>query len=93
MDSDSSTLVQEFRSAVSAGEFARAQDLWNEYAAARILEAQRGFGDNLLEAHALLEWTRTVVICWRAQALHTLRTKVTQARAAAAYDNDNSIPH
>jgi hypothetical protein len=92
MHSDSSVLVQEFRSAVSAGEFARAQDLWNEYAAARVLEAQCGCGDNLPEAHALLEWTRTVATCWRAQALHTLRSQLTQARAAAAYDNRNSIP-
>lgn len=92
MDSALSPLVHEFRSAVSAGEFARAQDLWNEYAAARILEAQRGCGDNLPETSELLEWTRTVVICWRAQALHTLRTQLTQARAAAAYDNGNAIP-
>lgn len=91
MDNPLSTLVQEFRSAVSAGEFARAQDLWNEYAAARVLEAQRGCGDNLPETSALLEWTRTVVTCWRAQALHKLRTQLTLARAAAAYDNGNAI--
>ena len=33
----------------------------------------------------LMEWTRTVVICFRAQALRSLRTRLTEVHAASAY--------
>jgi hypothetical protein len=79
------TPVEQFRDAVSSGEFQRASQLWNAYAAERLTEARRGCGDRLPEMRELMEWTRTVVICARAQALRSLRTRLTEVHAASAY--------
>lgn len=79
------TSVEQFRDAVSSGEFQRASELWNAYAAERLTEARRGCGDKLPEMHELIEWTRTVVLCARAQTLRSLRTRLTEAHAATAY--------
>jgi hypothetical protein len=79
------TLVEQFRDSVSSNEFERASRLWNQYAAERLLEARRGCGDRLSEMRELMEWTRTVAVCARAQALHTLRTRLTEIHAAGTY--------
>jgi hypothetical protein len=79
------TLVEQFRGAVSSGEFLRASQLWNDYAAERLVEARRGCGDKLPEMRELMEWTRTVVVCTRAQALRNLTTRLTEVHAAGAY--------
>ena len=79
------TLVDQFREAVSSGEFQRASQIWNAYAAERLMEARCGCGDRLPEMRELLEWTRTVIICARAQALRSLRTRLTEVHAASAY--------
>jgi hypothetical protein len=81
----SKTLVEQFRGAVSSGEFQRASLLWNDYAAERLVEARRGCGDKLPEMRELMEWTRTVVVCARAQALRNLRMRLTEVHAAGAY--------
>ncbi len=79
------TLVEQFRGAVSSGEFQRASQLWNDYTAERLVEARRGCGDKLPEMRELMEWTRTVVVCARAHALRNLRTRLTEVHAACAY--------
>jgi hypothetical protein len=79
------TLAEQFRGAVSSGEFERASQLWNEYAAERLAEARRGCGDKLPEMRELMEWTRVVVTCSRALALRNLRTRLTEVHAACAY--------
>ncbi|MGA7234922.1 MAG: hypothetical protein WBY44_04550 [Bryobacteraceae bacterium] len=79
------TLVEQFRCAVSSGEFHRASELWNDYTAERLVEARRGCGDRLPEMRELMEWTRIVVACSRAQSLRNLRTRLTEAHAASAY--------
>jgi hypothetical protein len=78
-------LVDQFRGAVSSGGFQRASQLWNAYTAERLVEARRGCGDNLPEMRELMEWTRVVVVCARAQALRNLRTRLTEMHAAGAY--------
>lgn len=79
-------LVAQFRDAVSSGEFQRASEVWNAYAAERLQEVQRGYGDKLPEMLELMEWTRTVVACARAQSLRTLRTRLMEVHAAGAYE-------
>ncbi len=79
------TLVEQFRCAVSSGEFHRASQLWNDYAAERLAEAHRGCGGKLPEMRELIEWTRIVVACSRALALRNLRTRSTEVHAACAY--------
>jgi hypothetical protein len=80
------TLIEQFRGAVSSGEFLRASRLWDNYTAARLIEVRRGCGDKLPEIYELMEWTRTVVACARAQALHNLRKRLTEVHAAGAYE-------
>ncbi|MBZ5727988.1 MAG: hypothetical protein LAP87_23720 [Acidobacteriia bacterium] len=60
--------IQPVRQAVASGEFARAQRLWNEYAARFEAELARGaIGEaRLAEMRELVEWSRTVVLCARA---------------------------
>jgi hypothetical protein len=77
--------IERFREAVAAGEFARAEHLWNGYAAGRLEEARRGCGDRLPEMRELIEWTRRTALCWRAQALHKLKARLTAAYAAGVY--------
>ena len=48
------------------------------------MEARRGYGDKLPEMRELMEWTRTVVVCARAQSLRNLRTRLTEVHAAGA---------
>lgn len=78
-------LAERFRKAVSSGEFHRGSELWNAYAAERLTEAQHGCGEKLPEMRELMEWTRRVVLCARAQALRKLRTRLTEVHAAGAY--------
>jgi hypothetical protein len=70
---------------MSSGEFDRASRIWNEYAGERLAEARRGCGDRLPEMRELTEWARTVAVCFHAQALRTLRTRLTEMHAADAY--------
>ncbi len=79
-------LIERFRKAVSAGEFQRASELWTVYAADRLTEVRRGCGDKLPEMRELIEWTRTVAACARAQNLRTLRTRLMEVHAAGAYE-------
>jgi hypothetical protein len=78
-------LAERFRDAVSSGEFERASRIWDEYAGERLADARRGCGDRLSEMRELTEWARTVCLCFRAQALRTLRTRLTEMHAADAY--------
>jgi hypothetical protein len=80
------TPVELFRDVVSSGEFERASLLWNTYATERLTEARRGCGDKLAEMRELMEWTCRVVVCARAQAPRSLRTRLTEVHAASAYD-------
>jgi hypothetical protein len=78
-------LVAQIREAVSSGEYERASQLWSLYAEERFAEVHRGCGDKLPEMRELMEWTRVVVLCARAQALRTIRTRLTEVHAADAY--------
>jgi hypothetical protein len=79
------TLVERFREAVSSGEFERASELWNEYAAARLVEVRQCDDSKLEEMRGLMEWAGTVVTCSRAQSLRLLRTRISEVHAASAY--------
>jgi hypothetical protein len=78
-------LVEQFRAAVSSGEFARAEELWKEVATAMEVETREGRAGALREVQELMEWTRTVVVCFRSQALQKLRTRLTRAHAVSVY--------
>jgi hypothetical protein len=77
--------AEAFRAAVSAGEFRRAEALWSDYTAECLAQGPAGRRESLLEMRELMEWTRIVVLCSRAQALRKLTTKATEAHAAGAY--------
>lgn len=79
-------LVTQFRNAVSSGEFQRASEVWKVYTAERLQEARRGRRERLPEMLELMEWTRRVVACARAQSLRTLRTRLMEVHAAGAYE-------
>lgn len=80
-------LIDRFRQAVSSGDYARAATLWNSYYQQRLSEIERGCGEKLSEVSALIQWTRTVSLCFRALALHALHVEVTNVHAACAYAN------
>jgi hypothetical protein len=71
------------RRAVESEEYARAAQLWGEYAQsirARIEDGSAS-GQDLADAGALLEWARTAVTCARSHSEARLRNM----RGASAY--------
>jgi hypothetical protein len=84
------SLVERFQEAVSSGEFQRASQLWDTYAVERLVEARRGCGERLTEMRDLIEWTRLVATCDRAQSLRRLRLRLTEVHAAGAYERAGS---
>ena len=75
------------RSAVSAGEFGDAAALWEIYAGQAAGEICGGVlpEARLARMRELIEWTRSVVACARAQAQFGINTRRTQLHAAAIY--------
>lgn len=80
-----SPIIERFRAAVSSRQFQRAEELWGAYTAECLAQGLGMHSERAQEMRELMEWTRITVICWRAQALHKLRTRVTSAHAAGAY--------
>ncbi len=78
-------IVEQFRMAVASGEYHRAQELWNAYAAERLMEVCRGSGEHLPEMRELIEWARRVTLCARAQGLRSLRLRLAEGYAAETY--------
>jgi hypothetical protein len=62
-------LTERIRRAVASGEFQKALVLWNDYAGQlqEALEQRRLSEPQLKEMGELVEWSRTVVLCARAQ--------------------------
>ncbi len=86
MDSSNpADLVSAFRDAVSSGEYARAEEIWNAYAACLLEEVRRGRGALLSEAGSLIDWTRSVALCQRSHALRRLRLQIAEGYAASQY--------
>lgn len=83
-------LVKQFRDAVASGEFARAEQLWNSYAAQCLAEKPAMRAGRLREMRELMEWTRVTVLCFRSHALRKLRTRLTGLHAAGAYARASS---
>ncbi len=75
------------RCAVSAGDFGKASELWESYAAQVADAIRRGTcsAADLAQMRALVEWTRGMVICSRAQAQHRMRNRITKLHAASVY--------
>ncbi|MGD0773759.1 MAG: hypothetical protein ABSC05_13145 [Candidatus Solibacter sp.] len=76
--------LEPIRQAVNNGEFFRAQLLWQECVAALSEEWSRGCltEARLGEVRALVEWSRTVVLCARAHRMRQLNS----LRVAGEYD-------
>ncbi|MCD6031485.1 MAG: hypothetical protein K0S78_3659 [Thermomicrobiales bacterium] len=72
--------LEEIQDAVRAGEYARAASLFTEYAGALPLDE-----GSLREMAELLEWTRTTVLCARAQLQAHVQTLRDEAHLVAAY--------
>ena len=75
------------RRAVSAGEFAKASALWETYGL-QVTDAIRGgafSAAELVQLRELIDWTRCVVICARAQGQRRMNTRTMKLHAAAAY--------
>lgn len=83
-------LVERFRAAVASGEFARAEQLWNSYAAQCLAEGPAMRAARLRDMRELMEWTRVTVLCFRSHALRKLRTRLTGLHAAGAYARASS---
>jgi hypothetical protein len=72
--------VASIRDAISAGNHAKAAELFAEYAPS-IPESESG----LRELRELLDWTRATIVCQRAQALAKLQSARDDAHVLAAY--------
>jgi hypothetical protein len=75
------------RSAVAAGEFGKASALWETYAA-QLTETIRGGSCStaqLAQMRALIDWTRGIVTCARAQAQRRINTRLTGLHVATVY--------
>lgn len=75
------------RRAVSAGEFSQASTLWDSYTAQVAAEIRgRTFSAaRLAQMSQLIEWTRGVVTCARAQAQRRMNSRRMELYAAAVY--------
>lgn len=82
--------LEPIRRAVTSGEFARAQLLWNECAAALEGDARRGSltEARLTEVRQLVEWSRIVVLCERAR----LRDRLNGLHVAGEYEHFVASP-
>jgi hypothetical protein len=83
--------VSDIRAALAAGEFARAQNLWSDYAA-RVEAAvhdRSATAADLAEMRELVEWTRQVVLSFRSLSTSRLASR----RAAAAYTGFPAAHH
>jgi hypothetical protein len=84
MDSETQNGI---RSAVSAGDFGKASALWETYAA-QLTGAIRGGSCStaqLAQMRELIDWTRGVVACTRAQAQRRINTRLTGLHVATVY--------
>ena len=81
MNGDSRSAI---RNAFASGEFAKAQRLWDDYAAQLRLAIQAGTASETLmtETRELIEWARMVVISFRAGAA----ARLNRARVAQIYE-------
>jgi hypothetical protein len=75
------------RSAVSAGEFGDTAALWETYAAQVAGEIRGGRcpAAELAQMRGLIDWTRGVAICTRAQAQRRINVHLTKLHAASVY--------
>jgi hypothetical protein len=83
--------LEPIRQAVSAGEFGRAQLLWNE-CVANLAEQARNKSlteARLHEIRQLVDWTRTVVLCERVRMTDQLNS----LRVAGEYEQGAPAPH
>jgi hypothetical protein len=80
--------LEPIRQAVNAGEFDRAQLLWNQCAAglAEELSNRRLSGARLGQVRELVEWSRFVVLCERAHLQGQLNRLQAELRVAVEYD-------
>lgn len=75
------------RRAVAAGEFSKASVLWDAYAEqlAKAVRGGAGTAAELTQMRELIDWTRGVVTCARAQAQRRINNRLTGLHVATAY--------
>jgi hypothetical protein len=80
-------LTEPIRQAIAAGEFQKAQLLWDGYAAVLRQEMPKGSvtAARLAEMRELVEWSRRVVLCFRSHTQSRLDSMRGGMRAAQAY--------
>jgi hypothetical protein len=84
MDSETKAGI---RRAVCAGEFDKASALWETYAA-QLTETIRDGScstTQLAQMRELIDWTRRIVTCTRAQAQRRINTRLTGLHVATVY--------
>jgi hypothetical protein len=84
MDSETQTGI---RRAVSAGEFGKASALWETYAAqlTETIRSRSCSAAQLAQMRELIDWTRGIVTCTRAQAQRRINTRLTGLHGATVY--------
>jgi hypothetical protein len=85
-------LTEPIRQALAAGEFQKAQLLWNGYAALLCQEMPKGSVTEarLAEMRELVEWSRRAVLCFRAHTQSRLDSMRDSMRVAQAYERPRS---
>lgn len=84
MDSDAQAGI---RRAVSAGEFDKASALWETYAAqlTETIRIRSCSTAQLAQMRELIDWTRRIITCSRAQAQRRINTRLTGLHVATVY--------
>jgi hypothetical protein len=80
-------IINQFRLAVSSGEFQKAALLWNDYSREIEDEIRRRAcnKERFREAAELLEWARRVALCARTSATRRLSATQSGTQVAGAY--------
>jgi hypothetical protein len=75
------------RHAVAAGEFGKASALWETYAAqfTEVIRVRSCSTAQLAQMRELIDWTRGIVTCARAQAQRRINTRLTGLHVATVY--------
>jgi hypothetical protein len=85
-------LTAPIRQAIASGEYHKAQLLWNGYAALLRQELPKGSvtAARMAEMRELVEWSRRVVLCFRAHTQSRIDSMRDSMRVAQAYGRRRS---
>jgi hypothetical protein len=87
-------LTEPIRQAIASRQFHKAQLLWDGYAALLREELAKGSvtAARMAEMRELVEWSRRVVLCFRAHTQRRLDSMRGSMRVAQAYGHPRSQP-